>query len=77
MRRSTAAIRRAIQFEKREAERIRANDLESPNSRAFHVRMIVADALRWAAGDAGTEYERIMRGRLKESLGRMPGKGKS
>jgi len=33
-------------------------------------------ALRWAAGDAGTEYERIMRARNREDVARMPRKGK-
>ena len=82
MRRSISEIRRAIAFEKAEADESTTFfsplifGRTHPWPRAEMRTGGVIDALRWAAGDAGTEYERIMRARNREDVARMPRKGK-
>jgi hypothetical protein len=87
MRRSTSEIRRAIAFEEAEAASMRRSTSEIRRAieaagwthtwpRAEMRTGGVIDALRWAAGDAGTEYARIMRARNREDVARMGKKGK-
>ena len=76
MRRSSAEIRRAIKFEQEEAGPLPpVYELEQYGEYLKH--RVVVDVLRWAHGDPGTQYERLMKQRNKEDLARMPGKGKS
>jgi hypothetical protein len=85
MRRSTSEIRRAIAFEEAEAASMRtSSEIRREIRRAIEAAGWthtwpsaemrtggVIDALRWAAGDAGTEYARIMRARKREDVARM------
>lgn len=67
MRRSIAEIRRAIQFETKQADEIRRGPSSAvANCRTIHDAFI--DVLRWVAGDPGTAYERLMRERNQDFL---------
>jgi len=67
MRKSSAELRRAIQFERKEAEEyIDGIDLE------YSIAKARIDLLRWMAGEPGTSYEQLMRHRNKDDLGKMP-----
>lgn len=68
MRRATAELRRAANFEELEAAEVR----QSGGTLTPILHRALADCLRWCAGDAGTQYERIMRERNHEDLGKMP-----
>jgi hypothetical protein len=70
VRRSSAEMRRAIQFEEREAAECRQSGAVTISGQSLHEA--VADALRWAAGEANTQYQWIMRERFRENLGKMP-----
>ena len=70
MRRSSAEIRRAIQFERREADESRADKFRLITIRELHDA--VADALQWAHGDPGTTYELLTKERNKADLVKLP-----
>jgi len=66
-----AEIRRAIRFDERERDRDNLPRLCTEcGRRPLHA--VLADSLRWAAGDRGTAYEAIMHERNREDLAHMP-----
>ena len=73
MRRSSSEIRRAIWFERQEAVEARAANTVVPFGANHHDA--IADALKWAHGDPGTAYERLMKERNRDDVARMPAKG--
>jgi hypothetical protein len=71
VRRSTAEIRRAIQFELEERDRENLPRLCTQcGRRPLHAVMV--DVLRWVAGDPGTAYEQTMRQRNQADVAKMP-----
>ncbi len=68
MRRATAELRRAARFELRDADE--ATEQGQVHAATAHHAM--ADLARWAAGEPGTRYEKLMKLRNHEDLGKMP-----
>lgn len=79
MKRSSSEIRRAIQFERKEADECRNLRLAGPElhhgQHLLKLHEALADALKWAHGDPGTAYERLMKERNRDDVARMPAKG--